>query len=311
MEPGRARHARAHLGRHSKHDDARRRLALYRHDVGRALSPRAPLAPLSPLSLSHTLAALSTPRSAAVFLVARGRRGSVFDDVEGIFYVNALGADGFYLHTYNINSGAETTVGPLPAAPGTAGPGGARVDNAIASLVVYPPPGVSCGSTGAVCLLEMRNSSSAPFLFMAWLDPYTGNSTQLDMPEDWYQSWEVDPEYFVTQWTGSKSVVEHASSRRALARCAALRVLRAAPRVARSRSSMAARTSSLSLPCRRRPCPAAAASGRTTPLISRRTLSSTMSAMGSRAIVARTTRLSRSRGSRPSTSTGCVSAMLL
>lgn len=60
--------------------------------------------------------------------------GSAFDHKTGTFYVNAQGDAGFYLHTYNVRTKAYTNVGPLPAAAGTAGPTGARVDNTIASV---------------------------------------------------------------------------------------------------------------------------------------------------------------------------------
>ncbi len=35
-------------------------------------------------------------------------------------------------------------------------------------------------------LMEMRNSPDYPFLFMAWLDPVSGNSTVIPLPDDWY-----------------------------------------------------------------------------------------------------------------------------
>lgn len=87
----------------------------------------------------------------------------------------------FYLHSYNVDTGAQTQLGPLPAAPGTSNTtGGPRLDWAVSQLVVYPPGG------GAMQLLEMRTSLYEPFLFMAFIDPTTGNSTVINLPEQWY-----------------------------------------------------------------------------------------------------------------------------
>ena len=55
-------------------------------------------------------------------------------------------------------------------------------DNALATLVVYQPASVG----GKLQLMEMRNSPDWPFLFMAWLDPVSGNSTMMPLPDDWY-----------------------------------------------------------------------------------------------------------------------------
>jgi hypothetical protein len=52
-------------------------------------------------------------------------------------------------------------------------------------------------------LMEMRNSPDEPFLFMAWLDPVSGASTVIPLPDEWYLNWEVDPQYLPTQWAGS------------------------------------------------------------------------------------------------------------
>lgn len=53
-------------------------------------------------------------------------------------------------------------------------------------------------------LMELRNSPDYPYLFMSWLDPVSGNSTTLpNMADDWYLNWEIDPQIFPTQWTGS------------------------------------------------------------------------------------------------------------
>ena len=71
-------------------------------------------------------------------------------------------------------------------------------DNALATLVVRQPASVG----GKLQLMEMRNSPLAPFLFMAWLDPVTGASVQMPLPDDWWQNWEVDPQIFA-QWPGS------------------------------------------------------------------------------------------------------------
>lgn len=64
---------------------------------------------------------------------------SAFDDRTGTFYVNAVGTGGLYLHSFNVKSRTTSLVGPLPPAPGTAGQGGERVDQAVASMAVYPP----------------------------------------------------------------------------------------------------------------------------------------------------------------------------
>lgn len=84
---------------------------------------------------------------------------SAFDEQTGTFWVNAVGADGLYLHSYSVDDHATTLVGPLPAAPGTAGADGKRVDTAVASMAVYPP-------NATMTLLELRTSVDAPFLFM-------------------------------------------------------------------------------------------------------------------------------------------------
>jgi len=122
-----------------------------------------------------------------------------FDPVTGTFYANAQGGTGFFLHTYQVGSGKTTMVGPLPPAAGTAGPGNTRVDNALASMVVYQPASVG----GGLRLMEMRNSELSPFLFMAWLDPATGDSTLMPLDVDWWQDWELDPMIFTDQWPGS------------------------------------------------------------------------------------------------------------
>ena len=54
-------------------------------------------------------------------------------------------------------------------------------------MAVYPP------NATAMVLLELRTSVAAPFLFMAFLDPITGRSTQIPLDEDWYQDWDIDP----------------------------------------------------------------------------------------------------------------------
>ncbi len=129
--------------------------------------------------------------------------GSGFDRTTGTFFANANGpSGGFYLVSYSIAANTSAVVGPLPAAPGTGGGGGARVDSAVASIPVYPPAGGGGGD--GVRLLEMRTSPDAPFLFMAWLDPSTGVSTLLDQPSDWYEAFDIDPNIFPDQWPGSQ-----------------------------------------------------------------------------------------------------------
>jgi hypothetical protein len=127
-------------------------------------------------------------------------RGSTFDPSTGIFYANAQGSDGFYLHSFNVVTNATTKLGPLPPAPGTAGPNNARVDSTLASMVVYPPAGLNV----PMRLIEMRNSSDFPYLFLAWLDPANGTSTQIAMPNEWYDNWDIDPNIFPDQWPGSE-----------------------------------------------------------------------------------------------------------
>jgi len=124
-----------------------------------------------------------------------------FDSQTGIFYANAQGDSGFYLHSYNVaTSTVGPTLGPLPYTPGTSpGPGKVRPDNALASMVVYKP----AAAGGGMELMELRNSPESPFLFMAWLNPVNGTSTLIPLPDDWYQDWEIDPQIFPTQWTGS------------------------------------------------------------------------------------------------------------
>ena len=50
-------------------------------------------------------------------------------------------------------------------------------------MVVYQPASVG----GQMQLLELRNSPQDPFLFVAWLDPTTGNSTLINLPGEWYE----------------------------------------------------------------------------------------------------------------------------
>jgi hypothetical protein len=129
-------------------------------------------------------------------------RAATFDAQSGTFYVNALGASGsHYLHSYNVATGvAGAPVGPLPATPNTdAGGGGVRVDDAVATLPVYRP----AADGGGFRLLEMRVSPLFPWIFMAFLDPSTGNSTEIPLPDQWYQDYDIDPEIFPTQWAGS------------------------------------------------------------------------------------------------------------
>jgi len=147
---------------------------------------------------SGTLGNISATFNTSAGLV--GTRASAFDASTGIFYVNALGdSGGYFLTSVNVATGVlGPIVGPLPVTPGTdAGPGGMRADQAVATLPVYPPKG------GAFVLLEMRTSPEAPWIFMATLDPSSGKSTQLPLPDEWYKDWDIDPEVFPEQWPGS------------------------------------------------------------------------------------------------------------
>ena len=51
--------------------------------------------------------------------------------------------------------------------------------------------------------MEMRTSPLFPWLFMAWLDPLTGNSTEVPLPDQSYENYDIDPEIFPEQWPGS------------------------------------------------------------------------------------------------------------
>ena len=129
-----------------------------------------------------------------------GTRASAFDASTGNFYVNAVGdGGGYFLTSVNVATGViGPTVGPLPATPGAdAGPGGVRDDQVVATLAVYPP------DNGEFTLLEMRTSPVAPWIFMATLDPVTGQSKQLPLPDEWYKNWDIDPEIYPEQWPGS------------------------------------------------------------------------------------------------------------
>lgn len=110
-------------------------------------------------------------------------RAATFDVPSSTFFVNSLGPEeGHYLHTYNVATGVlGAPVGPLPPTPTTdAGPGNSRVDTAVATLPVYRPE----GSGGDFKLLEMRTSAVFPWIFMAWMDPVTGNSTEVPLPDE-------------------------------------------------------------------------------------------------------------------------------
>ena len=112
-------------------------------------------------------------------------RAAAFDAASATFYANAVGAGGYFVHSYNLASGAVgAPVGPLPATPGTgAGAGGAREDTAVASLPVYRP----AASGGGFRLMELRTSPVEPWIWMAFLDPSNGTTTEIPLPEDWYQ----------------------------------------------------------------------------------------------------------------------------
>lgn len=132
---------------------------------------------------------------------------SAFDPVSGIFYSNVVSAqDGnsYYLASKNIDHNATPAgyLGPLGPTGGVEKKGTPREDVAIASLPVYTPP--IDGMNDTFLLLEMRNSMDAPFLYMAWLDPVSGNSTEVPLPDDWYLDWELDPMIFPSQWPGSQ-----------------------------------------------------------------------------------------------------------
>jgi hypothetical protein len=135
-------------------------------------------------------------------------KASAFDEKTGTLWLNAKGvapngAEGYFLHSFDVLAGtAGALVGPLGPTPTTgSNPGGVRADDAVATLVVYPPASVDPAQ--ALRLMEMRTSPLFPWIFMAWLDPVTGNSTEVPLPDEWYQDWDIDPEVFPTQWLGS------------------------------------------------------------------------------------------------------------
>jgi hypothetical protein len=120
-----------------------------------------------------------------------GTRASAFDAATGTFYVNSIGATGsYFLSSVDVATGAlGPVVGPLPATPNTGtGPGGARADQAVATLAVR--------AGGNFTLMEMRTSQEFPFIFMALLDPVTGASRELPLPDDWYKQWDIDAEVY-------------------------------------------------------------------------------------------------------------------
>ena len=128
-----------------------------------------------------------------------GTLACVFDAQSRTLYANALGSGGSFLTSFSVatmTSGA--TVGPLPATPNTgAGPNGERIDVAVAQLAVRSP------ATAPLRLMELRTSIDFPWIFMAFLDPVSGNSTEIALPDDWYKMWDIDPEIFPEQWLGS------------------------------------------------------------------------------------------------------------
>jgi hypothetical protein len=128
-----------------------------------------------------------------------------FDAATGTFWANAVGSapsgTGHFLHSFNVLTGASTVVGPLGPTPTTgSNPGGLRADDAEATMAVYPPASVG----GGLRLLEVRTSLLEPFFFMAWLDPVSGNSSLVPLPEDFYKMYDLDPEIYPDQWPGSK-----------------------------------------------------------------------------------------------------------
>lgn len=136
-------------------------------------------------------------------------RASVFDEKTGTLFTNSKGvapsgASGYFLHSFNVGTGvAGAVVGPLGPTPTTdSNPGGLRADDAVATLAVYPPASVD--PTQALRLMEMRTSPLFPWIFMAWLNPVTGNSTEIPLPDEWYQNWDIDPEVYPEQWPGSQ-----------------------------------------------------------------------------------------------------------
>jgi hypothetical protein len=112
-------------------------------------------------------------------------RAAAFDAQGAVFYANAVGTGGFFVHSYNLATRTVgPPVGPLPATSGTAaGPGGVREDTAVATLPVYRP----AASGGGFRLMEMRTSPVEPWIWMAFMDPTTGNTTEIELPVDWYQ----------------------------------------------------------------------------------------------------------------------------
>ena len=130
---------------------------------------------------------------------------AVFDETTGTFWANAVGlGGGYFLHSFDMKTlTAGPVVGPLGPTPTTgANPNNERADTAVATLAVYPPASVD--PQRALRLMEMRTSPLFPWIFMAWLDPLSGNSSLIELPSDWYKDWDIDPELFPEQWAGSK-----------------------------------------------------------------------------------------------------------
>lgn len=151
-------------------------------------------------NLTNSYSLISDPAMVATLACAN-------DQVGGVLYVNAIredptsGQTTYWLLKFDYATGTTTQVGPLGPTPWVEPIWNyTRNEQAVSSLVVYTPPEVGKG----VQLMELRNSDDAPFFFAAWLDPETGNSTEIPLPEDWYLDWELDPQIFPDQWPGSQ-----------------------------------------------------------------------------------------------------------
>ena len=124
-----------------------------------------------------------------------------FDSAAGVFWTNVIGPDGMFLASLALASGATTFIGPLPPTPGAdTGPDGARLETAVATIPVYPPPQMGFGP--AVRMLELRTSPEAPWILLVTMDAATGNVTEVPLDLDWWKDWDIDSE-IVPQWPGS------------------------------------------------------------------------------------------------------------
>ena len=140
------------------------------------------LLPVNPATGAAGNVSLLFPASAQLVTTT----AAIFEESTATYWGNAVGGagGGFYLHSFHLPTlAAGPLVGPLAPTPTTgANPGGARADTAVATVAVFPPASVD--PARALRLLELRSSPLFPWLFMAWLDPVSGNSTEVPLPDE-------------------------------------------------------------------------------------------------------------------------------